>query len=401
MRVTRMNKTLVAFFALGIIAGDAAAGDQASLQSVLAAARQNNPEILSAAQAYRAADKGIASQSAWGNPRMGYEFMQDAGRLYLSQEFSFPGKRSSQRTAATSMAAAAQQELHQKTVEIEAKTKKAYWGYWLAFKDMEIYDENILLMQRILEIAKSKYRTGAVTETDVLAANAELGRMQGMRVMAAYDRDAMRAELNALMNRGPDEPLGDPASPDASGAAIDYPRLETKTLQNNFLIAEKQYRYQGSAADAQYARRAWFPDLMAEAWISEDAARSAFMASVQVPLYFWNRVSDVQSKTALVAAAEERLASEKNAVRLALKDMYLRYDRDLTLITIYEATILPSSRQAVQISESGYRAGKLDFLYLLDLQKKHLEFELAYNKLTAESRMYFAELEMLAGGALP
>lgn len=181
-----MNKTLIVLCALGIIAGDAAAGEQASLPDIIAVARRNNPEILSAEKAYRAADEGRASQSAWSNPWVGYEFMQDAGRLYLSQEFSFPGKRSSQRSAATYMAAAAQQELHQKTIEIETKTKKAFWGYWRAYKDIEIYDENILLMQRFLEIAKSKYRMGTVTEADVLAANAELGRMQGMEIGRAH-----------------------------------------------------------------------------------------------------------------------------------------------------------------------------------------------------------------------
>ena len=33
-------------------------------------------------------------------------------------------------------------------------------------------------------------------------------------------------------------------------------------------------------------------------------------------------------------------------------------------------------------------------------QKEHLDFEVQYNRITAESMMYYAELEMIAGGML-
>ena len=78
--------------------------------------------------------------------------------------------------------------------------------------------------------------------------------------------------------------------------------------------------------------------------------------------------------------------------------MYLKYKTDLKLQGIYRAEILPSTKQAVEISESGYRAGKVDFQYLLDIQKKYLDASAEFYRLSAESRMYYAELELIAGG---
>lgn len=371
-----------------------------TLESALAAARQNNPELKSAEKTHLAADEGISSMGGWSSPWVGYEFMKDDNRLYLSQMFAFPGKLSNLKISASSSAQALEQEYKQAALELDTKVKKAFWGYWLAIKNIDAYKENIELMGRFLEASKSRYIVGKVTEADVLAANAELGRMRGMLVMGEYEADAMRSELNALMNKAPDDPLGVPQRPEMDEGGIDYTRLEQKTLNDNFKLASKKYAYQGSLADSKYSKLAWFPDLMAEARISEMSEKSAYMAAVQLPLYFWNRTSEVRSKTARAEAAAQNLESERNNVRLALKSMYLRYNRNLKLIKIYESDILPSARQAVQISESGYRTGKLSFQYLLDLQKKYLDFEVEYNKLTAESRMYYAELEMLAGGAI-
>jgi outer membrane protein TolC len=395
-----MKRTIFAVSILSIVAVAGNALDNARLQTIIDTARQNNPEIRSAEKAYRSADNGISAMSAWSDPLVGYEFMTDNNRLYLAQTFPFPGKLSAKKSAASNMALALNQELKQKTLELDAKVKKTFWGYWLANKNLETFNENIDLMKRFLEAAKSKYMVGKVTEADVLAASAELGRMQSMLVMGEYDNDSMRSELNSLMNKSPDEPLGPPEKPEVNTVDLDYKLLEQKALNDNFGIARTKYMYQSSLADSKLSKREWFPDIMAEARISDVPDKSTCMASLQVPLYFWNRTSEIRSKKSLAESAEENIAVENNNVRLALKDMYLQYSRNLKLIKIYETDILPSARQAVEVSESGYRAGKVEFMYLLELQKKYLEFELQYNKLTAESRMYYAELEMLAGGNL-
>jgi|GEM_PF-4151229 len=393
-----MKKTLLAVSLLLLLFPPLHADENVSLQSIINTARQNNPEIKSAEKTYQSADYGIASMSAWSNPWVGYEFMKDDNRLYLSQMFSFPGKLSYKKTTASDMAEALSQKLKEKILELDTKVKKTFWGYWLAYMNIDKYNENIVLMKESLEIAKSKYIIGKVTEADVLSATTELGRMQGMLVIAQYEMEAMQAQLNALMNKSPDNPLGTPEKPEASDINIDYTQLEGKALNDNFGLAEKEYMYQGSLSDSKFSKMEWFPDLMAEARISDMAEKNTYMAAAQVPLYFWNKVSEVRSKNLQAEVAKQNLESKKNSVRIALKDMYLLYSRNIKLMKIYESDIMPSASQAVAISQSAYRAGKVDFQYLLDLQKKYLDFEIEYNKLTAESRMYYAELEMIAGG---
>ena len=400
MSLNNMKISLFAVLALSILSCPSFAQGPASLQTLIDTARQNNPEIKAAQKAYQSADSGIVSMSAWSNPLAGYEFMKDNNRLYLSQGFSFPGKLSYKKTSVTEMSRSLNMESRQTTLQVDTKVKKAFWGYWLAYKNINSYNKNITLMKRFLETAKSKYIVGKVTEADVLAAKAELGRMQGMLVSAEYEKDSMQSELNALMDKNSDDPLGVPEIIERTEVSINYAKLEQKVLADNFELAAKKYVYQSALADSKLSSLEWLPDLMTEARISDVSDKSTYMVSVQVPLYFWGRLSEVRSRNLRSETERQTLEAQKNSVRLALKDMYLQYNRNIKLIKIYETDILPSAKQAVEISESGYRAGKMDFLYILELQKKYLDFEIEYNRLSAEYKMYYAELEMIAGGSV-
>lgn len=393
-------KKLIPFILAMAFVAPSSAEDTLTLESVLSAAKQNNPEIKAYQKTYSASKEGVLSMSSWSDPRLGYEYMKDNNRLYLAQELSFPGKLSFRRGAAANMAEAVTQEMKMKSLEVETRVKKAFWGYWLAQNNLQTFNENIRLMKRFLEAAKSRYITGKVTEADVLAADTELGRMEGMLAMGEYEVDSMKAELNALMNKGPDEALGAPVKPSADAPVIDYTLLEKKALQGNFGIAAKKYMYESSRSDSKLSKMEWFPDIMAEAWLGDTSDKNTIMASIQVPLYFWGKASEARSKRLKAEAARETVEAEKNAMRATLKDMYLRYGRNIKLMKIYESKILPSAEQAVEIAESGYRAGKVDFQYLLDLEKKYLEYKTEYNKLTAEGMMYLAELEFITNESI-
>lgn len=389
-----LSAILIAIF---LSAGVIFAEDTLTLESALSTARQNNPEIKAYQKTYSASKEGIVAMASWSDPRVGYEFMQDNNRLYVAQELSFPGKLSVKRGVVLNMAEADNQEAKMKALEVETRVKKAFWGYWLAQNNLQTFNENIQIMKRFLEAAKSRYIAGKTTEADVLAADTELGRMEGMLAMGEYEVDSMKALLNSLMNKSPDEALGQPVKPEGAAPAVDYPSLEKKALQGNFGLSAKKYIYESSRSDSKLSKIEWFPDIMAEAWLGDTSDKNTIMASMQVPLYFWGKSSQVRSKGLKVQAAFESVEAEKNAVRASLKDMHLRYGRNIKLMKIYETRILPSAQQAVEISESGYRAGKVDFQYLLDMEKKYLEYKTEYNKLTAEGMMYLAELEYIAG----
>ena len=55
----------------------------------------------------------------------------------------------------------------------------------------------------------------------------------------------------------------------------------------------------------------------------------------------------------------------------------------------------------VETSEEAYRTGNLDFLSLIDAQRKQLMFELAYQRSLSSHLQQLARLEQLLGGNVP
>jgi outer membrane protein TolC len=55
----------------------------------------------------------------------------------------------------------------------------------------------------------------------------------------------------------------------------------------------------------------------------------------------------------------------------------------------------------VEVSESSYRAGGVDFLNLIDAQRKLLTFEVTYQRILTDHLQALAQLELLTGGQIP
>ena len=73
--------------------------------------------------------------------------------------------------------------------------------------------------------------------------------------------------------------------------------------------------------------------------------------------------------------------------------MWSKYESVKKSVLTYETTILPLAKQTLEITETGYRVGKNNFLDLLDSQRKYLDYNINYYKLITEKETIIAELE--------
>ena len=89
-----------------------------------------------------------------------------------------------------------------------------------------------------------------------------------------------------------------------------------------------------------------------------------------------------------LSAAELRLTRE-----LATADARIRAAAEQ--VESYRARILPKAEGALQLVRTGYEAGKIGLLDLLDTQRTSIEVLLAYNDRLLELNVAQAELEAL------
>ena len=87
------------------------------------------------------------------------------------------------------------------------------------------------------------------------------------------------------------------------------------------------------------------------------------------------------------------------AVEFAEKSfMFREAGRTLELLT---ERLLPKARQSLEVAQSGYVSGKVDFLNLLDAERTLLEFQLAEVEARVQRELALAELSLLILGTPP
>jgi outer membrane protein TolC len=72
-------------------------------------------------------------------------------------------------------------------------------------------------------------------------------------------------------------------------------------------------------------------------------------------------------------------------------------EQSLASARLYESTILPQARLAVQAALAAYRVNRLDFLNVLDSQMNVFNAEIAYATAVANYNKALAEIDFLTG----
>lgn len=372
------------------------AEEKISLDVVIKESKENNPEIKMLQNKYLATKSRLVGIKTWEYPQLGVETNGSEQMYFIYQMLPFPGKLSLRGKVAENESKIIEQEFNSKIREVVAEVKKTYWNYWLINKTIEIYHENIDLMKRFLNIANTQYAISKVTQTDVLKANTEVALMENMLVMFEQEKASTQAELNALLNRPPDKPLGKPEQPKQKEIKYTYEEIENIALKNSPEIKAKEYLYQRNISALSLSKREWYPDIMAGLKIDNMFNRT-FMAQISVPLYYKKQFSIVEMSKKEKDMSEWDLQATKINTLKQLKNLWSKYESVKKSILTYETTILPLAKQTLEITEAGYRVGKNNFLDLLDSQRKYLDYNINYYKLITEKETIIAELEQSVG----
>ncbi|MHC4237488.1 MAG: TolC family protein, partial [Planctomycetota bacterium] len=125
------------------------------------------------------------------------------------------------------------------------------------------------------------------------------------------------------------------------------------------------------------------------------------MVSFNIPLWGNSYRGGQQQAQASMRATRQKKEQMQFDLSAQAADVLYRIDETRRKAALYEDTLIPKAREMVQVSESSYRAGGVDFLNLIDAQRKLLTFEVTYQRILTDHFQALAQLETLTGGAIP
>ena len=353
-----------------------------TLDAAMDLAVRDNADLKSLRAKTEAMQERQAQAGALPNPMFTYSGMDpvDGGnwpntgekRFMVEQEFPWFGKRGLREGIAGKDAEVMQREQEALTREVVMMVKENYYDLYAVQRVIGITRGEEEVLGRMEKVAESMYATGERAQVDVIKAQTEITMLKQKLLELLAQETALKAKLNALLNRRADEPLGPAVTP---------PEIQfSENVEALFAVAATN-RPEILAAQAQIERYDLERKLMAKESLPDytlgmeyrdiTASDDMLMFTVSVDLPVWRSkyragVREAEKMRASSQAARE--AAERQSA-LDVQDAHFKLLTARRTLELDRAELIPQAEARFKASEAGYRAGKVDFMDLLESER--------------------------------
>ncbi|HEV8434875.1 MAG TPA: TolC family protein [Thermoanaerobaculia bacterium] len=282
-----------------------------------------------------------------------------------SQALPWPGKLALNARAAEEDANAIESsETRRAALTIEARVRNAYYDLAVAHAVRHLIVERRETAEDIEKIARSRYAAGLAQQQDVVLAQVEIVRV-GEQLNAQDALIAARGyELAALVGHDV-EPGSIPF--DEKIPPVD--EVIAAALQRNAELAGAQASVDAAKTRVALAKKNLLPDFVVSAGPMIGSFRRTFGVGggITLPLFAEkkqrNQIGEAEARVTAATAAIDAL---KRDITIRTRDRAASLDAATKTAILFKEKVLPLDELSMQSALSGYQAGKLPFVTVLD-----------------------------------
>ena len=392
-----------------------------SVESLLALARERNPEYASMRHEAQAAGERIAPAGALPDPRLRVEFEDitkmgeqnptllpnrvGGTRYTFMQDLPWFGKRDLKREIASLEAEGAQGRAMGNWADLSSRIKTGYAQFFYINQNERLTREILDLMVRLEKIAQVRYAGGLAAQQDVIRTQVEQTNLKNELIALESEGHHVQTQLNTLVARPAHAPLAQPERlrPLPEPARLDYAALQERVRGRSpqLLIEEAKTRSAEKTRELTYRNR--YPDVtVGVAPLQSGSSIKEWMVMVEmnIPLQQSSRRSQEREAEAMLAAARSRKESATNQALAELSQSLSALEAARRTETTIANSLLPQAELTYQSALASYQNGKLDFSTLLDSQRQIRQAKQSQIKVQAEGQARLADIERLLGEEL-
>lgn len=387
----------------------------------LAMAVERNPEIQAARAEYSAQAQVIPQVTALDDPMLSsilWPLWQNApqtamGRmplsLMLSQNYPWKGKLELQGQVAALEAQMARAQWAQAELKVFEAVQLAYYDIQFYQRALDIYQENLLLLEDLLEITEARYRTAATSQQDVLRSQVEIDLLEERLIELEQSLEWARADLVRLVVA--DSSSQPEAEPDFRPVAVpqELDRLVEIAMNCRPELQQRLSAIMRDRTNKCLKELDYYPDftlgmgwdLMTDRRALAPTADGIDNLSLSVGFNLPVRKARLRAG---VSEAHQRLIQSARLYD-AERDETLRQIRRAIVqiqalddqLQLYQNRLIPNSQQTFDISLADYQGGRVTFVQVIDNWAQWLEFRLQQARLQASLQQSLASLDRIIG----
>jgi len=398
-----------------MLLGPALAGAQ-PVSTLVEEALRNNREILAAQKKYEALRQRPSQESAlpdpvlslgytsngppWPGAGLGSNPTSNIG-ISISQEMPAPGKRGLRGQIAGKEAEAAFEEYLATRLSVVARLKQAYHELHHGIVAIEFVKRYQEQMGNILAVTQARYAVGRAAQPDIFKAQTQLAVFDTQLVRYEQERTAKEAEINALLNRTGAGHIEIPEDVPLGGMPPPLDELLAKAREHAPMLARDRAAVQGSELAVNLARKDYYPDYtLSGGYFNQGGMAPMWQMRVdfKLPAYFGRKQrAEVAQQVFAASQARHAFGASEISVEARVRELYSAADGAYKLAGLYEKSVTPESRLALESSLAGYEAGRADFTSLFSSFMNVVDYELMYHEAVMQFHVTLAQLEEATG----
>src|SRR5215472_6639480 len=390
------------------------------LAKLIEEADRNNPQILAARHAWKAATlvpsqvstlpdpQFTVQQFAVGSPRP-FAGFSNSDFAYLglgvSQDLPYPGKLRLRGEIAQRDAATERENYEVTRRSVVEQLKAVYFRLAYELQELQIVERDSKLLEQVAKIAEARYRVGQGNQQDVLKSQLEQTKLLRDTEMHHQEHYSLQAQLKQLLNRSTNQPDVIPETLTETPLNYTVDELLEQVRAENPEVRGQEEMVRRQSLEVEMARKDFYPDFNLQYMWQHTAEqfRDYYMLSfgVRIPIYRGRK-----QRPEVAQAAEElnrsRREYEAQVQRsyFDIRDQYLQAQTAARILRMYREGLIPQAAGTFEAGLAAYEANRQDFETLLTSFLDVLRLDEEYWHTLLDHETAVARLEQLTGVAL-
>ena len=389
-----------------------------SVEEYVLIALSQNPNILAAQHSADAYEHLVAVAGSLQDPTLKATVLPEpvqtaAGQqefiLAASQKIPWAGKLDTKACIAQEQANVSHSQLQSVELATVAKVKRAYYELYFTERAIAVTHDDQELLKGIRDVALVRYKSGKVSQQDVLRAELEISNIEREFIRLHQEQTSAQARLARVLHIPLQTKLQTLEKLNPEEAPINLATLQQKAVAARPELHAQLAAVKRDQLTVDLAHLDYRPDVtLGATWIDVSNAgispvtngRDAFLlsAGINLPIYRTRLASAVQAAEAKAIATARTYDSLRDATLEEVADLFAKAQSQQEMLTLFQEDILPRARQTLEVSTRAYASEEIDFLQLVDNWRQLLRYQINEHRLEASLRQTLADIERIVGG---
>ena len=396
--------------------------DNVTISNLIEYAYLKNPSIQVAREAWRATLESYRIEIGLPDPELMVTYYPEPLETRLgpqdwnaniSQKIPFPWKLSKAGEIVETEARIAKLELDKTVRDIIVSVKESYYELLYIRMAKKVADQNMKLLDHLRKVAETSYGQDRAVLLDMVKAQSQTGQLRYDILLLEDLEKTEIARLNGLLNRPPDEPVGELYRERLQRIGFSLEEIYKIAETNQEEIQVARIQIEKAAKKVELARYQNLPDFKVGLFYAgignpnvanppPDAGQDAVgvQAGLTLPLWFGKNKGRIARARAEMKKAEAARTSRVNDTKTQIRAVYFRTENARRLMELYQKELLPQAAKTMELAETWFREGQSSFSDFIETQSVWYNFQLALARAEADYGKNLSKLERLVGQSL-